>query len=129
MSDFLERIVVPHMVLEEQVCFPYLEMHIPKLGGPIHVLTMEHQDFQNKHKALKATLQSGNPDPELLRQEQLKPLEETGTYLVMLLRNHIRQEQELLFKAADELLTPEEKTALLTAISHCEPMKDIRRKS
>ncbi|MBI3291801.1 MAG: hemerythrin domain-containing protein [Elusimicrobia bacterium] len=115
-SDFLERTVIPHMRLEEQVGFPYLERHIPKLGGPIHVLIMEHQDFRDKHAELRASLprgrdNAGEPTPEVLKQ-----LEEVGTYVVLLVRNHIRQEREILFAVAEAALKPSEKAQLLQAL-------------
>lgn len=115
-SDFLERTVIPLMTLEEQVCFPYLGKHVPKLDGPIHVLTMEHQDFKAKHAELSTILQhgrtdSGEPTPEVLRR-----FEEVGTYVVLLLRNHIRQEQEILFAVAGAVLKPSEKAQLLQAL-------------
>lgn len=76
---------------EEKALFPVLEAYIPREGGPIGVMLMEHQD-------LKSSIQEFKRD---LRDSKWKSLIELGDHIILVLRNHINKEDNILYPMAE----------------------------
>ncbi|MBI2626537.1 MAG: hemerythrin domain-containing protein [Candidatus Nealsonbacteria bacterium] len=102
--EFTESFAEPHHHKEEEVLFPALEKKgIPKDGGPIGVMLMEHEMKRGYVKELAA----GKI--------------EAAMKIVSLMRDHIAKENDILYPMAQQVLTEEE----LAGMGHlCEEIKN-----
>lgn len=99
-----------HHLKEEKIFFPALEERgIPREGGPIGMMLMEHEEGRGYVKMMAAALALAKEDPEAAK----TTLVENATAYLRLLRQHISKEEEVLFEMADETLTAEEQKQLL----------------
>lgn len=99
LREFLKKEVALHFTKEEQALFPEIEKFIPREGGPVGVMLMEHEDLNRyKYDFIKGI-------DLLLRDEnsvEAPPLiKENGTSYINLLREHIYKEDNMLFMMAD----------------------------
>ena len=122
---FLETELLHHMRMEDEVVFPFLKTHVPRLEPVIRRLVAEHRDFeknlgrfgQNLGTAAKGTSEGPGRSIEKVR--------ENGTYLIYLLRNHIQTESQSVYSVIDRELRVDEKKDLaqkiccLKAASRC----------
>lgn len=100
-----------HHLKEERILFPALEERgIPRDGGPIGMMLMEHEEARGYVRSMVAALAQSGEDPE---EAKVALLENARAYL-RLLRQHILKEDEVLFNMADEVLTPEDQRKLLS---------------
>lgn len=96
-----------HHAKEEKLLFPALEQHgVPKEGGPLGVMLMEHEEG----RALVRTFAAGNPPTAA----------EAIQRFVVLLRDHIAKENEILFPLSDRVLPEQEQKAILEAFEAAE---------
>ena len=111
--EFFNRELLKHVELEEEVIFPFLEAHIPKLESIINLLHAEHEDFklnlENFQFQLLALLKAKN-DAE--RAKVIEKVREKGTYLTYLLRSHIHEENASVYQAIEQQLRQNEKKEL-----------------
>jgi len=99
-----------HHLKEEKVFFPALEEKgIPREGGPIGMMLMEHEEGRSYVKAMAGALDGWEKGLEL---SQSVVIENARAYL-RLLREHIQKEDEILFEMADNVLSAEEQKQLL----------------
>jgi hemerythrin-like domain-containing protein len=99
-----------HHLKEEKIFFPALEERgIPREGGPIGIMLMEHEEGRGYVKLMAAALALTEEDPQA---DETSLIDNARAYL-RLLRQHIRKEEEILFELADEILTREEQNRLL----------------
>jgi hemerythrin-like domain-containing protein len=106
-----------HHLKEEQVLFPAMEEHgIPRDGGPIGVMLMEHEEGRSYVRSMKAalTLVEGK------NTATAESLVSTARAYVRLLREHIQKEDEILFRIADDVLPQDEQKALLESFNEHE---------
>lgn len=88
---FTESFAEPHHHKEEEVLFPALEEKgIPKEGGPIGVMLMEHEAKRGYVKELA----NGKI--------------EAAQNIVSLLREHIAKENDILYPLAEQVLSQDE---------------------
>lgn len=114
---FFNRVMTHHAVMEERILFPFLERHVPKLESVIRLLRSEHVDFEKTLKEFNAILRSLASDPDPGKQPLLMDrLQETGTYLIYLLRHHLHNENESVYKAISRDLNQGEKEILFRKI-------------
>ncbi|MBI1978361.1 MAG: hemerythrin domain-containing protein [Candidatus Omnitrophica bacterium] len=114
---FFSSSLAKHIELEEKVLFPFLGSHIPKLEPVIHLLIAEHEDFKRNYEDLGLFLDSlSDQTSETDRGKMIKKIQETGTYVVYLLKNHLRVEDRGVYGVAEEELRGEEKKELEGAI-------------
>jgi hemerythrin-like domain-containing protein len=98
-----------HHGKEERALFPFLESKgIPREGGPIGVMLVEHDIGRRLIKALEEDLESIERDPEARRDAVDSALSYVG-----LIREHIFKEDNVLFKIADELMSVNEDERLV----------------
>jgi hemerythrin-like domain-containing protein len=97
-----------HHLKEEKVLFPALEEKgIERVGGPIGMMLMEHEEGRGYVRAMAEALKrEGGVPPRTV-------LVENARAYISLLREHIRKEDEILFNMADEVLSLEEQKRLL----------------
>lgn len=111
--DFFDKELMPHLNLEEKILFPFVETHLPKLESVIHLLQAEHEDFRKNLEGFRFLLQEiPKKKYESIRGEMTERLREQGLYLIYLLRNHIQEETETVYKVANRELRPSEKSTL-----------------
>lgn len=107
---FLKNEVIQQFQFEEKILFPFLIRHIPKLESVVRLLESEHDEFQSQlksfYKIFRKFSNTERPDGK-----SAEVLHETGTYLVYLLRHHIKAESRV-FKAMNENLRADEKAKL-----------------
>lgn len=110
----LEREILPHLETEEQNLYPYLAAHVPKLEAVVKYLTAEHADIRERFLEICNLLDElSGSSGQLNREKIILKLQQTGTYLVFLFRNHLRAEREGLIGVAQETLKIEEQTEVL----------------
>ena len=112
---YFKREIETHMKEEEKFLFPFLRTHVPRLEPMIWLLLSEHEDFRNSLNQLRLSLsefrKTGSDKTRLIH-----GLNEQGTYLVCLLRGHMRLETQSLYRAADRELHRSEKEQLIEQI-------------
>jgi hemerythrin-like domain-containing protein len=106
-----------HHLKEEKLLFPAMEAHgIPRDGGPIGVMLMEHEEGRSHVRAMRAAFE-GLERGETGGAESL--LNHARGYL-RLLKEHIQKEDEILFRIADDCIPAGEQTALLKSFEEHE---------
>ena len=109
-AEELKNEVIQQFRFEEKELFPFLRRHIPKLEPAVRLLEAEHDEFQSQLKKFQKTFtrftKVGQCDGKVS-----EDLRETGTYLVYLLRHHIKAESHI-YKATSENLRADERAGL-----------------
>ena len=114
---FFHKELLPHIVLDEEIIFPFLEKHIPKLQPMLSFLKAEHSEFAESLHSFEKIFRRLQEEPgEQKSRAIIEQLREKGIYLNCLIRNHIHTESEGVYRAIDEDLKKEEKRQLLEAI-------------
>lgn len=99
-----------HHLKEEKILFPALEKHgIPREGGPIGMMLLEHEEGRDYVRSMMAAVKLCADEIEAGK-EML--VDNAKSYL-RLLREHIQKEDEILFKIADDVIPADEQTMLL----------------
>ena len=98
---------------EEKALFPELEKFIPRDGGPTGMMIIEHKDLTDSIKNFKESLET----------KDFEKLNEIGSHIIDLLREHINKENNILFMMADMHLDDKQKESIL------EKFKDIESKT
>lgn len=118
LMHFFNKELTEHVKLEEEVVFPFLERHLPKLESVIHLLKAEHEDFRRNLRSFQFSFGELSREKRIERIEKIKEL---GTYLIYLLRNHIQAETESVYKVVDRELHSDEKRELAGKIREKSP--------
>jgi len=106
-----------HHFKEEQVLFPAMEEHgVPREGGPIGMMLMEHEEGRGHVRSMLAALTLAEARNEAAKDALL---ENARAYL-RLLREHIQKEDEILFRIADDVIPPDEQKQLLRSFEEHE---------
>lgn len=110
--EFTENFAEPHHQKEEQVLYPAMEKKgIPREGGPIGVMLMEHEIKRGHVKDLRNAVENNKSEG----------IKEPALAIISLLRDHISKENDILYPMAEQVLSAEE----LAGISHkCEEIKN-----
>jgi len=111
-----------HHGKEEQLLFPALEeAGIPRLGGPVAVMLHEHDQGRRYVQQMALAALAGRNLPEFVHTgPNMLEFADAARNYVELLTNHIRKENEILFKMADQVLTPEKQGELRQAFEELE---------
>ena len=97
-----------HHLKEEQLLFPALEEHgIPRDGGPVGMMLLEHEEGRALVRAMTEALSRAEVDPKVEA-----ALKQNAKAYLRLLREHIQKEDEILFNIAEDVLPPEEQMRL-----------------
>jgi hemerythrin-like domain-containing protein len=107
--EFFREEIVEHLALEEEVIFPYLERHIPRLGLAIRHVRAEHKDFKKNLKQFEGLL---SKIPRLKgyrpRAEVIGKIEWVGIHLLCYLKNHLKMENVSVYRAIGSELKEKE---------------------
>ncbi|MEW6295172.1 MAG: hemerythrin domain-containing protein [Candidatus Diapherotrites archaeon] len=88
---------------EEKALFPEFEKFVPREGGPTGVMILEHQELVESIKNFKDAIKLNDP----------KKLNEIGSHIISLLRQHIDKENAMLFTMAEMHLNSKQKEFIL----------------
>jgi len=98
-----------HHGKEEDLLFPLLERRgIPREGGPIGVMLLEHEHGRELIRQMTSAASDYEKEPGPAG----KRFAEAAEGYSALLRQHIFKENNILFQMAEQVLTPEEQTSL-----------------
>ena len=106
-----------HHGKEEEILFRYMveEMDYARRSGPVGVLSSEHEVGRAHVRAMSEAASRLETASEAARR-----LVDEGRAYVALLRAHIEREDHKVFPLVEDLLGPEERTALMAAFSRFE---------
>ena len=110
---FFQGKLMKHMKLEEQVIFPFLKSHVPKLDSVLGLLCSQHEDFKGNFEDLQ--LFAGMLSNQISKSgysKIIRKLREVGTYLIYLLRHHIQLEHQNVYNMINCELSRNEKREL-----------------
>lgn len=108
---FLEKDILTHLKLEENVVFPFLKKRLPKFDRAINFIYSEHQDFRKSLVDFKKLLsaQKGMKARTLKsRGELLSETYKVGHYLIAHLINHLKMENASVYSAIGKELSESE---------------------
>lgn len=106
-----------HHGKEEDLLFPLLERRgISRERGPIGVMLSEHDQGRELIQKMKAAAAEYEKEPHAAR----KRWSEAATVYSQLLREHIMKENNILFRMAEQMLTPDEQTSLAAEFEKAE---------
>jgi hemerythrin-like domain-containing protein len=106
-----------HHFKEEQVLFPAMEERgIPRDGGPIGMMLMEHEEGRGLVRSMLAAITHVDGKNEAAKEI----LVDKAKAYIRLLKDHIQKEDEILFKIADDVISADEQKALLRSFEEHE---------
>jgi hemerythrin-like domain-containing protein len=106
-----------HHFKEEQILFPAMEERgIPREGGPIGMMLMEHEEGRAYVRAMLSAI----PLVEAKNQVAKEILVDKAKAYLRLLKDHIQKEDEILFRIADDVISPDEQKQLLRSFEEHE---------
>jgi hemerythrin-like domain-containing protein len=109
-----------HHGKEEDLLFPLLEAKgLPRIGGPVGVMLMEHDEGRRLVRAMGEAAKAYAGGDQSVR----KQWADAAQQYAMLLRQHIMKENEVLFVMAERLLSEEEQRRLAQAFEMMEAEK------
>lgn len=104
--------VLPHIAMEQTV-FSYLSVHVPKLDPLMKLLKAEHEEIKVGLEVLEFLLKEIMQERhETKRNQDIEKLKDKGTYLIYLLRNHLRAESDSVYPVIQNELHEEERREL-----------------
>lgn len=116
--DFIRQFAdACHHFKEEQVLFPAMEEHgIPKEGGPIGMMLIEHEEGRGYVRAMAAAIAAVEAGEEAANDT----LGQNAQAYIRLLREHIVKEDEILYPMAERVIPVAEQSAMLARFAEHE---------
>lgn len=112
-ARFLKR-----LKLVEDILYPFIENHIPKLDPILRILRAENKEFKVNLEVMVFLLdQIKGEKIELTQAKLIEQLKDKVTYLMYLLHNHFEVEVESVYKVIKDDLHENEKNLLLKKIN------------
>ena len=106
-----------HHLKEEKVLFPAMEEHgIPREGGPIGMMLLEHEEGRVYVKSMLAAVER----LDAKENDAQESLVNSAKAYLRLLKEHIQKEDEILFRMADDVIPKAMQTQLLKAFEEHE---------
>ncbi len=111
LQDIFQGHLNRHLRKEEEVLFPALESFLAKDLGPLAVLRGEHEDLRELCRRVQAAGELRAR--EAADSESLAQLQNYGSGMITVLRDHFYKEDRILFPMVTRFLTPERDAELL----------------
>jgi len=126
--EFFEQELSEHLELENQILFPYLETHIPRLEPVIRLFYADHAGFKENLGHFRTLLRkvSAAKRKALKNTELMENLRETGTCLIYLLKRHLQAESASVYRAIEKELRSDEIKDLAKKIASTSAFKSWR---
>lgn len=106
-----------HHYKEEQVLFPALEEHgIPRDGGPVGMMLIEHEEGRSYVRAMAEAV----GQIEAGKQGKEEALFENARSYLRLLHEHIQKEDDVLFVMANDVIPTDKQPELLNRFENYE---------
>jgi len=100
---------------KEDVLLSFVSRHIPKFEPMSRMLFAEHKEIRVNLEVLEFLFEGLTRERAQNKRAQMtEKLRDRGTYFTYLLQNHVRVEEEGIYKTLNEDLHPEEKKALVS---------------
>ena len=113
LMTFIKRRLKPHVAVEN-ILFNFIEKHIPRVEMAVLLLKRDHEEiYEHLETMANLTHQLLKDKDGPKRNYSFNELHQQGVYLVQLMRNHLRMEDEMIFTLVDRRLNADEKKALL----------------
>lgn len=106
-----------HKKIDDEIIFPFLDRHLPRINPFLRLITAERSEFYNilgDCEGLLKKLKKSRSQSE--QADVLDQLNEKGIYAIVLIRNHIQMEMESVYKAIDKELRPVERDQLVASL-------------
>ncbi len=100
--------IANHIKIEENILFPFVTMHIPRLDMSIHLLKSEHGDIFNELSYLDDALIRGLKSSQGCVSDVYDELHKISTCLMTIIRHHINIESRSMHMAIYAYLKPDE---------------------
>ena len=108
-QSWFQNHFVKHCTAESRVVFPFLERHVPKLTTSLRVLAMEHTQMKDALGEIGRCLQRIQRNRNGLKSSaSVAKLSDLVLYFVYILKNHIRAEDEIVYKTVRHELKNDE---------------------
>ncbi|MGH9344393.1 MAG: hemerythrin domain-containing protein [Terriglobia bacterium] len=119
--DFIRLFVDQcHHSKEEEILFPMLEKKgIPTSGGPLGMMLMEHDRARGLIQEMSEAVEAYNPGSQGPGERWTRAAWDYSD----LMHDHFGKEEEVLFRMADNILSPEEQAALASGFERLEKEK------
>ncbi len=111
-TKVLDQRARSHSNFQERILFPFLETHIPRYETRIHFLRSDHHEIKKYSQKLRNLLRSLSKKFGKDHHIDSGAIQETGVYLIGLLRHHIQLEEEGIHKALKKDLNRDELNAI-----------------
>ena len=109
-----------HHIREEDILFPALEQHgIPRRGGPVGVMLLEHEEGRNFVRGLREAVEKYAAGDK----GAVPQIVQNAKGYSALLGNHIYKEDNILYVMADRVLDASAQEALLKTMQETEDRK------
>ncbi len=99
LASFFKTDFWVHFTKEEEALFPEIEKFIPRDGGPIGMMLIEHEDLRNTNKEFQRAVDEYLGDSDSAEIKRM--IQEYGSHFIGVLRQHIDKEDNILFMMAD----------------------------
>ncbi|PIQ85064.1 MAG: hypothetical protein COV74_10735 [Candidatus Omnitrophica bacterium CG11_big_fil_rev_8_21_14_0_20_45_26] len=99
-----------HLMVEEGIFFPYVVKHIPKLESIIRFLHLEHQDVIKSFDRMSSLLEQIDQHNQPAQNGKIvERAHDQGYYFICLLRHHVEDESNRIFRVIEKELNRKEK--------------------
>ncbi len=106
--EIFEKHIHLHIDKEDNVLFTALEKYIPRQGGPLAVMEMEHRGVEQHIEKFQQGIKEGIE----LKPGTLNEFCENGFGMIDLLQAHLGKEEQILFPMANQMLSEDEKKTI-----------------
>lgn len=104
-ADFIKRVVKRHFLKEEEILFPLLGK-MPGMGdGPLKMLYLEHEVFKSNNEKFQELVERLRNKEDVVAFKD--DIVERGRAVIIVLREHIDKEDQILFPMAERFLGEE----------------------
>lgn len=112
----LTREMNEHFKMEEKIIFPFLSVHVPRLGPVIRLLHSDHEELEKHLCKLRERLsgvieisrKNASEGARLTRE-----IQEMGSFMIQFISNHLKAEDSIIHGSIKRELRPDEEKALL----------------
>lgn len=112
--NYLKKRLFEHIAIDEEVVFPFLQKHIPRMEPLLCFLRAERSEFKLSLENFEELFEKFKDEQNGLRQRKIfEQMKEKGMYVTCLVRHHIQIEMESVYNMVDRQLHEDEKNELV----------------